>query len=111
MDDLGKVLKVSKSNKARYAHGHVYELFKRGGQALKSSLLKQVYRHILQPSNIYSFYKSKGRKDDPNNDRGVYNVVKIRTIMEKLIFNDKYDIIDGNMSCSNAWGKKRQKYP
>ena len=26
--------------------------------------------------------------------------------MEKLIFNDKYDIIDGNMSCSNIGAKK-----
>ena len=56
-----------KSNKARDAHGHVYELFKRGGQALKSSLLKllnlvkqkQVYPDILQPSNISSLYTSQ----------------------------------------------------
>ena len=114
MDELEIVLKGLKNNKARDAHGHVYELFKHGGQALKSFLLQmfnlikkqQVYPEILQPSNISSFYKQKGSKDDLNSDRGVFNVVKLRTILDKLILNDKYDIIDGNMSCSNAGARK-----
>ena len=114
MDDLEKVLKSLKSNKARDAHGHVYELFKRGGQDLKISLLKlfnlvkqkQIYPDILTPSNISSFHKNKGSKDDLNNDRGVFNVVKLRTILDKLILNDKYDIIDGSMSCSNIGARK-----
>ena len=114
MDDLEKVLESLKSNKARDAHGHVYELFKRGGQDLKISLLKlfnlvkqkQIYPDILTPSNISSFHKNKGSKDDLNNDRGVFNVVKLRTILDKLILNDKYDIIDGSMSCSNIGARK-----
>ena len=32
--------------------------------------------------------------------------MKIRTILDKLILNDKYDIIDGNMSCSNIGARK-----
>ena len=40
MDDLDNVLKSMKNNKARDAHGHVYELFKYGGDDLKESLLK-----------------------------------------------------------------------
>ena len=39
MDDLEEILKTLKSNKARNAQGHVYELFKYGGQDLKTSLL------------------------------------------------------------------------
>ena len=70
MDELEIVLKGLKNNKARDAHGHVYELFKHGGQALKSFLLQmfnlikkqQVYPEILQPSNISSFYKQKGKQ-------------------------------------------------
>ena len=85
IDDLEEVLKTLESNKARDAHGHVYELFKYGGQDLKTSLLNlanlvkkmQIYPDIFIPSNISSFHKNKGRKDDLNNDRGVFNVVKI----------------------------------
>ena len=39
-DDLEKVLKALKNNKARDAHGHSFELFKYGGSDLKSSMLK-----------------------------------------------------------------------
>ena len=114
IDDLEKVLKSLKNNKARDAHGHVYELYKRGGQDLKYSLLqmfnlmkrKQVYPDIFQLSNISSFWKSKGSKDDMNNQRGVFNCVKIRTILDKLIINDKYDIINKSMSCSNIGARK-----
>ena len=57
MEELVKVLKSLKDNKARDSHGHVYELFKLGGQSLKSSLLKlfnllkrnQVYPDIFLP--------------------------------------------------------------
>ena len=36
----------------------------------------------------------------------MFNVVKLRTILDKLILNDKYDIIDGSMSCSNIGARK-----
>ena len=75
IDDLENVLNSLNNNKARDAHGHVYELYKRGGQDLKYSLLqmfnlmkrKQVYPDIFQLSNISSFWKSTGSKDDMNN--------------------------------------------
>ena len=60
MEDLEKVLKSLKNNKARDAHGHIYELFKCGGQDLKYSLLqlfnlmkrKQIYPDNFLPSNL-----------------------------------------------------------
>jgi hypothetical protein len=67
---------------------------------------KQVYPDIFTPSNISSFWKLKGRKDDMNNERGVFNVVKIRTIFDKLILNDKYEIINQSMSCANIGARK-----
>ena len=114
IDDLEAVLKSLKDDKARDAHGHTYELFKYGGRDLKLSLLKllnlvkvkQVYPSILQPSNITSLYKSKGEKSDLNNDRGIFNVVKVRSILDKLIYNEKYELIDSNMSCSNIGARK-----
>ena len=93
-----------KSNKAGDAHGHTYELYKYGGRDLKLSLLellnlvkvKQVYPTIFQPANITSLYKSRCEKSDFHNDRGTFNVVKIRSILDRLIYNQKYPIIDGN---------------
>ena len=43
---------------------------------------------------------------DLNNDRGVFVVVKIRSILDKLIYNNKFKIIDANMSDSNIGGRK-----
>jgi hypothetical protein len=114
--DLEKVLKSLKNGKARDPHGHIYELFKYAGNDLKISLLKfynlvkkkQIYPKILQPSNISSFYKLKGERSDLNNDRGVFNVVKVRSIIDKLIYNDKYETIDQSMSCSNIGARKNR---
>ena len=69
---------------------------------------KQVYPSILQPSNISSFYKQKGLKSSLDNDRGVFNVVKLRSICDKLVYNDCYDVIDSNMSCSNIGARKNR---
>ena len=41
-----------------------------------------------------------------NNDRGVFNTVKIRALLDKLIYNDKSFIVDSNMSSSNIGGRK-----
>ena len=115
-DDLNKALKALKNNKARDAHGHIYELFKYGGADLKGSMIKmynkiresQEYPDILKPSNITSLYKMKGEKSSLDNDRGIFNVVKIRSILDRLVYNDKYEIIDSNMSSSNIGARKRR---
>ena len=67
----------------------------------------QPYPQILQSSNITSFYKSKGDRSYLNNDRGIFNVVKIRSILDKLIYNDNYNKIDKSMSCSNIGARKK----
>ena len=89
-DDLEKVLKSLKNNKARDAHGHTFELFKHGGSDLKLSILKmfnlikvkQVYPDILTPANITSLYKKRGEKSDLNSDRSVFNVIKLRSVLD-----------------------------
>ena len=40
-----------------------------------------------------------------SNDHGVFNVV---TIIDKLVYNDYYDLIDENMSDSNVGGRKKR---
>ena len=114
MKDLEKVFKGVKNNKARDAHGHTYEIFKNGGKDLKKSLLdlcnhvkkKQIYPSIFQPANITSLYKLRGEKSDFDNQRGIFNVVKIRSILDRLVYNEKYSVIDSNMSCSNIGARK-----
>ena len=114
MADLENVLKSLKNGKARDPHGHIYEIFKYAGKDLKHCLLKflnsvkkkQKYPEILQPSNISSFYKKKGDRSDLDNDRGVFNVVKMRSILDKMIYNDKYDTIEQSMSGSNIGARK-----
>ena len=116
MEDLNKALKSFKNNKARDAFGHTYVLFKYGGTDLKISLLnlcnavknKHIYPEIFQPSNISSIYKRKGEKNDLNNDRGIFNVVKIRSILDKLVYNEKYEVIEASMSNSNIGARKNR---
>ena len=49
--DLEKALKNLKNNKARDAHGHIYEIFKFGGGDLKKSLL-QMFNRIKENHDI-----------------------------------------------------------
>ena len=116
MIDLEKALKKCKNGKARDEHGFIYEIFKYGGFSLKVSLLKlfnlvkrtQTYPTIFSQANISSFWKKKGDKSDLDNDRGVFLVSKIRSIMDKMIYNDIYDTIEASMSCSNIGARKHR---
>ena len=116
LSDLEKVLKSLKNNKARDEFGHTFELFKYGGPSLKISLLNlfnsikrnQVFPSILQKSNVTSFWKQKGKKSDLDNDRGVFNVSKVRSILDKLVYNDIYCTVDESMSCSNIGARKNR---
>ena len=116
LSDLEKTLKALKNNKARDDFGHTYELFKYGGLSLKISLLKllnkiktaQTYPSILQISNITSIWKRKGDKADLDNDRGIFIVSKIRSILDKMIYNDIYQTVDSSMSSSNIGARKQR---
>ena len=89
----------------------VNELFKPDviGQDLFQSLLL-LFNHIKETQNIPDFmelcnivgiYKGKGDKMDLNNDRGIFIVNIFRSILMKLIYGDKYEIVDKSMSDSN----------
>ena len=53
---------------------------------------------------ITSFYKNKGGRSLLQNERGVFNVVKLRSLLDKLIYTDTYKIIESNLSPSNVGG-------
>ena len=87
-----------------------------GGKDLKESLLtllnlikrSQIYPSIFQKSTITSIWKGKGSKRDLENDRGIFNVAKVRSILDKLIYNDIYSVIDNEMSSSNIGARKKR---
>ena len=61
---------------------------------------------FMKDVKITSIYKSKGSKADLTNKRGIFNVSKIRSIVDKLIYEEKYDTVDSNMSDANVGGRR-----
>ena len=112
------VLKSLKNNKSRDPHGMVNELFKPGviGQDLFKSLLmlcNKIKKTLTIPKfmeycNIIGIYKGKGEKMDLANDRGIFIVNIARSILMKLIYGDKYELVDQHMSDSNVGARKKK---
>ena len=113
---LLKVLSSLKNNKSRDPHGHVNEIFKPGvaGESLTSSLLimfnkikaEITFPDFMQLSNIVSIYKGRGEKMSLESDRGIFIVNCFRSILMKMVYQDKYNIVDKSMSDSNVGGRK-----
>ena len=107
MEDLEYILKKLKRNKSRDALGYTNEIFliDVAGDDLKQAILKLLNKmknqHYLpkelQKVNITSVYKSKA-KNDFNNYRGIFCVPVIRSIFDKLMYNDSYLNIDKNIT-------------
>ena len=98
--------------------GLVFEIFcpEVAGKDLFRSLLNlcnQVKKEgdiptFLELTNISSIYKKKGSKNDLNNDRGVFNVMTVRSIIDNVLYNDYYETVDSSMSDSNVGGRRNR---
>ena len=118
MSDLEEALKQLKSGKCRDPEGLIREIFKEGviGDDLKQSMLilfnkiRETGRFpsFMQKFNICAIYKGKGSVMDLESDRGIFLVSIFRTIFMKMIYRDKYDIIDKSMSDSNIGARKNK---
>ena len=116
--DLIKVLKTLKNDKAMDPNGMINEIFKPGciGSDLLSSLLslmngiksEQFIPDFIQRANISTIYKNKGSRLDLDNDRGIFVLTVMKKILDKLIYCDKYDDIDSSMSDSNIGARKQR---
>ena len=62
----------------------------------------------MQLVNISAIYKGKGDLNDLESDRGIFLVTICRTIIIKMMYKDKYPIIDQSMSDSNIGARKKQ---
>ena len=116
MKDLEIVLRNLKNNKSRDPFGYINELFKgnTAGKDLKLAILtlmnriktEQKYPKALEIANITSIYKNKGPKNNFDSYRGIFRVPILRTILDRLIYNDEYNTIDKQMSDSNVGARK-----
>ena len=96
----------------------IREIFKEDviGEDLKVSMLtmfnKMKFTGII-PSfmkfiNICSIYKGRGEVTDIESERGIFLVSIFRTIFMKMVYKDKYDVIESSMSDSNIGARKRK---
>ena len=118
VSEIEKVCKTLKNSKARDECGFVYELFKEpyAGSDVFQSLAKLFnlskkeldIPDFFELMSITSLYKNRGSKSDIGNERGIFNVSKVRSIFDKVIYSDVYEVIDKNMSFSNVGGRKQR---
>ena len=116
LEEVKKVCKKLKHGKARDRDDLIFELFKPdyAGNDLMISMMKMFNMikenlkipKFLQKVTITSLYKNKGAKNDFSNQRGVFNVSKIRSILDKILYEDVYSTIDDKLSHSNIGGRK-----
>ena len=118
MEDLDLALKDLPKGKARDALGQANELFKEeaAGSDLKLATLKlmnlikkkHTFPESLQACNITSLYKNKGSRKDLMQYRGVFRLTVLRSILDKLMYNDLYETIDQNLTDGNVGAQKER---
>lgn len=114
--DLEKVLSKLKSKKCRDPQGLINELFTTdvAGENLKSAILMLCNRiketqqipMFLQIVDVSALYKGKGSKNQLKNERGIFIVSIYRSILMRLLYNEKYKTIDSHMSPAQVGGRK-----
>ena len=118
MDDLSRILKHLKKNKSRDPMGYSNEIFgiDVAGDDLKVAILKlmnkikddQIFPTTLEDCDISSIFKNKGSRNDFSSYRGIFRVPILRCILDRLIYNDEYDVIDANLTDSNVGARKKR---
>jgi hypothetical protein len=117
MEDLKEVLKHLDRDKSRDPEGYANEIFRDevAGSDLLEALLKlmnmiktkQIYPTVLEKCNITSLHKKKSKKDFENY-RGIFRVQVLRSILDRLIYNDSYYTIDSNLTDGNVGARKQR---
>lgn len=116
MKELEIVLSSLRKNKSRDPLGLANELFssKIAGTDMKHAVLKlmnqiktdQVIPEMMTLCNISSIWKRKGSRSTFDNYRGIFRVTILRTILDRLIYNDEYENIDKSLNDSNVGARK-----
>ena len=116
MEDLESILNNLKEGKARDPNGWTNDIFTNevAGKYLKISMLMLLNKmktenfipEFIMKADVTTIYKGKGAKNNLENDRGIFLVTIFRSILMRLIYRDKYSIIDRNMSDSQVGARK-----
>ena len=61
---------------------------------------------FVRMADVATIYKGKGSKNELINERGVFIVTIIRSIMMRLIYSDYYQILDKSMTDSQVGSRK-----
>ena len=69
--------------------------------------LKQEYPTILEKCNITSIHKKKSKRQF-DNYRGVFRVQTLRSILDRLTYNDCYYTIDSHLKDGNVGARKER---
>ena len=118
IEDLNEILRGLKDGKCRDPDGLIREIFKEEviGDDLRVSMLTLLNKikdtgiipSFMRCANISAIYKGKGEVTDLDSDRGIFIVSLFRYILMRLIYKDKYDVIEKNMSDSNIGARKKR---
>ena len=118
MEQLEVVLDYLKKNKSRDPLGYANDIFKSdvAGNDLKQAILillnrikrELIYPKVLEDVDISSIYKNKGCRNSFEYYRGIFRVPILRTILDRLIYNDEYYNIDENLSDCNVGARKNR---
>ena len=105
MSDLEDALSDLKNNKSRDHEGLINEVFKKEviGDNLKKSLLlmfnqlktEKIIPLFMNYANVTTVHK-KGSRLLLKNERGLFRTSVLRSILMRLIYNEKYPTIDSN---------------
>ena len=116
MHDLEVALKSFERNKSRDPLGFANETFLEGvaGINFKTAILRllnkikteQVFPRALEKCNISSIWKKKGSRHQFDDYRGIFRVTILRSILDRLIYNDEFQNIDKNLTDANVGARK-----
>ena len=117
LKDLEKALDNLKSNKSRDFEGFSNEIFKQNviGTDLKMSLLL-MFNKMKENNSIPMFLNcanvttvpKKGSRLILTNERGIFRVPVIRSILMNMIYESNYSKIDKNISDCQMGGRRRK---
>ena len=117
MDDLKEVLKQLDKDKSRDPEGYANKFFREetAGKDLLEAVIKimnliknkQECPTLLEKSNITSIHKKKS-KHDFKHYRGIFRVQILRSILDKLMYNDSYYTINNNLTNGNVGVRKQR---
>ena len=118
-DELDMALRDLKNNKSRDFDGFANELFKNGviGSDLKKSLLI-LFNNVKKENKIPQFMNfanvttvpKPGSRLEPANERGIFRVEIVRSILMRMIYNSKYFDSEKERGAEQTFGLSMELY-